>query len=67
MKVVIPHRRNLEAAKIMHQKMLNNGTFPSCLNCDHFTTPVCSIYKVTPPPEIIVFSCEQNWVEVIPF
>lgn len=66
-------------ARDIHRSMINEGRYPSCLNCEHCVVnsrgvpnnevpkaPVCTLYNATPPVEIIVLGCD-NWCIDIPF
>lgn len=52
-----------------HKQMIEAGTFQSCLNCDQFKVKEnkCEKFGVTPPAEVIVFSCGKDWALDIPF
>jgi hypothetical protein len=55
-----------EAAEFLHQDLVKRQVIMSCLNCDEWTGISCSKYRMMPPPEVLVFACE-NWCPDIPF
>jgi len=61
----------------LHRRLISDGTYPSCLNCEHCAVnqpgrprqpqgPLCTLYQATPPPDVIVYGCD-NWIIDIPF
>ena len=58
-----------EDRRRIHRQLVECQIVYSCLNCEHFQQieeRVCELYKVEPPPEVIVFGC-PSWVPEIPF
>ncbi len=63
------HQPNHDA---FYREMIARQVFSSCINCINFSKPkdkpaICLLYKVTPPPEVIVFSCGAAYEGDLPF
>ncbi len=58
-----------DVANRFHKQAINDGIFQSCLNCEQWKTKEnkCEKFGVTPPAEVIVFSCGKDWMIDIPF
>lgn len=55
-----------ENAELFQKRMLNDGTWQSCLNCDCFVEGRCAYWQASPPPEVLVNGCDL-WIQEIPF
>jgi len=55
-----------ENALLFQKRMLDNGTWQSCLNCDWFKEGRCEYWEASPPAETLVHGCDQ-WLQEIPF
>lgn len=71
-----------EYAKAMQTALVDVGFWKCCLNCNHWgnNNPdrdiakedlelklKCHKYSMIPPPDIILYSCIENWTPIIPF
>jgi hypothetical protein len=77
-----PSLTRLAVEAKLHEKMIEHGLVPSCINCEHWgenyapdgvTRPrgkakeeICRLYKARPPAETIVLGC-TSWVWDLPF
>lgn len=53
----------------VHERMIIDQVFRSCLNCEQFTadsSELCMLAKARPPAKVIVYGC-QKWEASIPF
>lgn len=53
--------------KVFRDILIKQQRYPSCLNCVNWYEDKCHLFKTTPPPEVIVFSCLEAWEADIPF
>lgn len=61
----------------MQKSLVDVAFWKTCLNCEHWRNnsveqdkvekPMCRKFNILPPPEIIVHSCVDEWLPVIPF
>lgn len=59
-----------QAAIALHTVLVDNSSFPSCLNCEHYepTNEFCKQFNSNPPARTIVFSCGvKHYVQKVPF
>ena len=58
-----------DIANRFHKQAIDHAIFQSCLNCDQFKVNenICQKFGVTPPAEVIVYSCGKDWAPDIPF
>lgn len=58
-----------DTATFVVKELLNAGTLHSCLNCENWLvlSGKCEKFGATPPAEVIVFSCGNDWEFNIPF
>lgn len=54
--------------QLMVDRMMDEGWFRTCLNCEHFDEPKewCKVWKAKPPAKVIVIGCEEH-SDTIPF
>lgn len=51
-----------------YKELVERQLVSSCINCINFTKQgKCLLWKATPPPETIVFSCGIAWEGDLPF
>lgn len=58
------------AWRILHRELVEiRGVLPSCINCDHWNelNETCTKFKLRPPAQVIVFSCGDDWIDLVPF
>jgi hypothetical protein len=69
-----------QSFQLIHRKLVDDATFHSCLNCEHWSEngigvqygtkergqEKCMKYEQRPPAEVIVFGC-PDWLYDIPF
>jgi hypothetical protein len=60
---------NQEAATFIVKSFIRNGEIHSCDNCDSWNRQkhICDKFGVTPPIEVILYSCGKGWCLDIPF
>lgn len=58
--------REVEIEKILHRKLVYEFVVRTCLNCDFWRENKCKKYDAVPPPEVVVFACDE-WEMDIPF
>ena len=60
---------NHQAAEFITKSFIRNGEMHSCDNCDQWnrTTGKCDLFAITPPIEIILYSCGKHWCYDLPF
>lgn len=60
---------NQEVAVFIVESFIRNGEMKSCANCENWDPAKhsCGKFGTTPPIEIILYSCEKDWVMDIPF
>lgn len=60
---------NHEAASFIVKSFVINGELKNCANCSNWDKDrnECSLYKVTPPIEVILYGCGADWEMDIPF
>jgi hypothetical protein len=70
----LEHKKRETAEKIkvsnrmaVHRSLIVKMCYPSCLNCSYWMDNKCGKFNSVPPPEIIVFSCVDEYEEDIPF
>lgn len=59
-----------QAGIALHRLLVDNQSFPSCINCKHFekTNELCKKFDSHPPADTLVFSCGVgNWEQELPF
>jgi hypothetical protein len=66
---VLAERR--DAHHLVQKRMHLAGITMSCLNCEYWDADnkdaACTLFKATPPPQTLVFSCVTHWIQEVPF
>lgn len=57
-----------EYSKKMQEALIGVGFWKSCINCNEWSTEHkrCAKWSAVPPPEVIVYGCDQ-WLCIVPF
>ena len=60
---------NHEVATFIVKAFIRNGEMHSCDNCESWNrqSNKCDKFGITPPVEVILYSCGKDWVADIPF
>lgn len=67
--MTIDYKKKDEAARITHNRLIDQGVFPCCINCLYWDAipETCKKFNMRPPAEVIARSCGESWDVDIPF